>query len=149
MIGTRPTFWPRLLRFAAAISVVADLSGCSVLSLHRFSALTSEWQTRTGQLLYRNRRTTIVGDVVVRTSRAGDYELTFSKGPGVPLLSIQQDASFARVKGALSKIGWAGPVAHAPPQLRGWLALREKIIAAQNQPSVQFKQDGETFIVHF
>ena len=41
-----------------------------------------EWQARSGQLLYRNARTTLIGDVLVRFSKSGDFELTFSKGPG-------------------------------------------------------------------
>ena len=47
--------------------------------------------------MYRNTTTTVIGEVVVRSSENGDLELTFSKGPGVTLLTLRQDAKFAQV----------------------------------------------------
>lgn len=141
------------------VILIINLPGCATISRHQFVSPAREWQTRSGQLLYRNARTTLIGEVLVRFSKSGDFELTFSKGPGVTLLVIRQDASFAEVKGALARIGWSGAVDHAPAQLRGWLGLREKLIHAlaatnssgggQHRQSVRFASGAETFLFHF
>ncbi|MEP6602644.1 MAG: hypothetical protein ABJB69_01705 [Spartobacteria bacterium] len=125
------------------------LTGCAFISRHQFTSPAKDWQTRSGQLLYRNAKTTFIGEVVVRSSSTGDFELTFSKGPGVNLFVIQQDAQFAQVKGALARMGWSGPVDHAPKQLRGWLGLREKVMAAQDRQSIRHTSGGETFLLRF
>ena len=83
--------------------------------------------------MYRTATTTLIGDVLVRFSKSGDFELTFSKGPGVTLLSLRQDASFAEVRGPFAKAGWSGPVEQAPKPLRGWLGLRDKLIHSQDR----------------
>src|ERR1700759_3289964 len=85
------------------------LPGCA-LTHHIFSEPSTEWASRNGQLLYRNQKTTIIGEVLVRSSKSGEFELTFSKGPGVVLLTLRQDASFAQIKGGLSRGVWSGPV---------------------------------------
>jgi hypothetical protein len=48
--------------------------------------------------MYRTPNTTLIGDVLVRFSKSGDFELTVSKGPGVTLLSLRQDAIVRRSK---------------------------------------------------
>ena len=98
--------------------------------------------------MYRTAQTTLIGDVLVRFSKSGDFELTFSKGPGVTLLSLRQDASFAEVKGPFAEAGWSGPVEKAPKPLRGWLGLRDKLIHSQDQ-SVRYTADNETFLFRF
>src|SRR5881396_3882107 len=82
---------------------------CVTTSRHQFSEPAGNWQIKSGQLMYRTATTTLIGDVLVRFSKSGDFELTFSKGPGVTLLSLRQDTSFAEVKGAIAGRGWAGP----------------------------------------
>jgi len=67
----------------------------------------NDWQTRNGQLMYRTAKTTLIGEVFVRFSKNGDFELTFSKGPGVTLLTLRQNNSFAEAKGALAPRGWS------------------------------------------
>ena len=42
-----------------------------------------------GQLAYRGQKTSLIGEVLVRFSNRGDFELTFTKGPGVTLLVMQ------------------------------------------------------------
>ncbi len=85
---------------------------------------------RSGQLLYRNARTTLIGEVLVRYSKTGDFELTFSKGAGVTLLALREDNSFAEIKGPLVRGGWSGRVEQAPERLQGWFVLREKLVQA-------------------
>ena len=125
------------------------LTGCATTSTHQFTQATADWQTRTGQLLYRNAKTNVIGDVVVRYSQSGDFELTFSKGPGVNLFVLRQDANFAEVKGPMAGPGWSGPIDHAPAQLRGWLGLRDAIGHAKDRHLVRHVSGSETFVFRF
>jgi hypothetical protein len=123
------------------------VTSCATTSHHKFSEPTANWQTKSGQLMYRTDKTTLIGDVLVRFSKTGDFELSLSKGP-VPLLTLRQDASFAEVKGPFAKGGWSGPVEQAPKPLRGWLGLRDKLIHSHRQ-SVQYTAGNETFLFRF
>jgi hypothetical protein len=129
------------------------VTSCSTVSRRAFSEPTANWQIKTGQLMYRTPNTTLIGDVVVRFSKSGDFELTVSKGPGVTLLSLRQDAMFAEVKGALAHGGWSGPVTQAPQQLGGWLGLRDKLIhqlaTGQDRRTVRYVAGNETFLFRF
>jgi hypothetical protein len=131
-----------------AIAVLC-ITSCATVSRHEFSEPTAGWQTKSGQLMYRSAKTTLIGDALVRFSRTGDFELTVSKGPGVTLLSLRQDAAFAEVKGGFARQGWSGPVEQAPPQLRGWLALRDQFIHAPNQKILRYVAGNETFLFRF
>jgi hypothetical protein len=136
-----------LISFLAIASLC--VTTCATISHHQFSEPTANWQTKTGQLMYRTATTTLIGDVIVRFSKAGDFELTLSKGPGVVLLSLRQDAGFAEVKGPFARGGWSGPVERAPQQLRGWLGLRDKLIHSQDRQSVRYVAGDETFLFRF
>ena len=125
------------------------LTNCATVSPHEFSEPTTGWQTKSGQVMYRSAKTTLIGDALVRFSKTGDFNLTVSKGPGITLLSLRQDAAFAEVKGAFARHGWSGPVAQAPPQLRGWLALRDQFLHAPNQKVLQYVAGNETFLFRF
>ena len=125
------------------------LTSCATISPHEFAEPARDWQVRSGQLLYRNPKRTLIGEVYVRFSKTGDFELTFSKGPGVTLLFLRQDANFAEIKGPFVRGGWSGPIEQAPPQLRGWLALRDKLIHAQERRLVRFVSGAETFLLRF
>jgi len=135
------------------ISVVAIISfcitSCATISSHQFAEPTGNWQAKSGQLMYRTAKTTLIGDVLIRFSTSGDFELTFSKGPGATLLSLRQDANFADVKGAFARGGWSGPVAQAPQQLRSWLGVRDKLIRSQDQNQVRYAAGNETFLFRF
>jgi hypothetical protein len=125
------------------------LTSCATTSRHEFADPARDWQARNGQLLYKGARTSLIGEVLLRFSKGGDFELTFTKGPGVTLLQLRQDANFASVKGPLARGGWSGPSAQAPARLRGWLQLREKLMASANKPSVSHSEGGETFTFRF
>jgi hypothetical protein len=99
--------------------------------------------------MYRSPKATLIGEALVRFSNTGDFELTVSKGPGITLLSVRQDATFAEVKGGFARQGWSGPVNNAPPQLRGWLALRDQLIRAPNQKTLRYATGDETFLFRF
>ena len=136
----------RILFLAIACFYVTS---CATISSHEFSKPTSDWQTKTGQLMYRTPKTTLIGEALVRFSKTGDFELTVSKGPGITLLSLRQDAAFAEIKGTFARHGWSGPVAQAPPQLRGWLGLRDQFIRAPNQKNVRYAVGNDTFLFRF
>jgi hypothetical protein len=144
-----PTFMMRIVNSILAALVVIDLASCATVSQHQFAEPAGGWQTRTGQLLYRNATTTMIGEAIVRFSNSGEFELTFSKGPGLTLLVLREDRAFAEVKGALARNGWSGPIDRAPTQLRGWLQLRDQIIQAQSRKTIRVASGGETFLFRF
>lgn len=150
----RPTPWLQHLGFIAGFRMIVVLAAicltsCATPIRHSFAEPTNAWHTRAGQLLYRGPKLTLIGDVLVRYSSNGDFELTFSKAPGFTLLTLRQDAKFAEVRGTLARTGWTGPVDRAPAQLRGWLTLRDKIISSSGEQLVRSSAAGETFLIRF
>lgn len=125
------------------------LTSCVTAPRHQFAEPTNDWQSRSGQLLYRAASTTIIGEVFVRFSEGGDFELNFAKGPGITLLILRQDASFAEVRGAMAGPGWSGPIDQAPNRLRTWLGLRDRLLRSQNQKAVRYVAGSETFLFRF
>jgi hypothetical protein len=138
-----------LLRAFIVPLAIVDLASCATMSRHQFAQPTAEWQTRSGQLLYRTANATLIGEVVVQSSNTGDFELTFSKGPGITLLSLREDATFAEARGPLAGPGWSGKIVQAPKQLRGWLELRDQITHAQDRHLLRHSSDAETFLFRF
>ena len=137
------------LKFVLSALLIANLTGCATTSTHQFVQPKADWQTRSGQLLYRTAKTTVIGDVIVRFSKDGDFELTFSKGPGVTLFVLRRDSSFAEVSGPLAGRGWSGPIDRAPQQLRGWLDLRDVIIRGHDRHQIRHSSGSETFVFRF
>ena len=125
------------------------LTSCASVSHHQFSEPAAGWQTKTGQLMYRTAKTTLIGEAIVRLSKTGDFELTVSKGPGITLLSLRQDAAFAEFNASFTGQHWSGPTTSAPAQLRGWLALRDQFLRAQNQKTLRYVSGSETFLFRF
>jgi len=99
--------------------------------------------------MYRTAKATLIGEAIVRLSKMRDFELTVSKGPGITLLSLRQDAEFAEFNASFTGQHWSGPTASAPPQLRGWLALRDQFLHAPNQKTLRYVSGSETFQLHF
>jgi len=125
------------------------LTSCATISHHQFTEPTAGWQARTGQLMYRSAKATLIGEAVVRVSKTGDFELTLSKGPGITLLSLRQDAAFAEFNANFTGQRWFGPVAQAPQQLRGWLGLCDQFLRMPNQKTLQYVSGSETFLFRF
>src|SRR6266513_218913 len=125
------------------------VTSCATVSSHEFSQPGPDWQTKTGQLMYRSPNANLIGEAIVGFSRTGDFQFSVSKGPGITLLSLRQDAIFAEVKGAFAHQGWSGPVEKAPPQLRGWLGLRDQFVHAPNQKTLRYVSGNETFLFRF
>ena len=136
--------------FVALLAIISFcIISCATISHHEFSEPFAGWQTKNGQLMYRAPNTTLIGEVLVRFSKTGDFELTLSKGPGITLLSLRQDATFAEVKGGLAGHGWSGPVDQAPSQLRGWLGLRDQFLHTPNRKTMRYAAGNQTFVFRF
>jgi hypothetical protein len=139
----------RYLKCFWAIGLTILLTRCATVSRHQFAEPAEDWQSRSGQLLYRTSTTTLIGEVFVRFSKDNNFELTFSKGPGITLLVLRQDGSFAEVRGAMAGPGWSGPIQQAPEKLRAWLGLRDRLIQSRNQKSVRYVAGQEIFLFRF
>ena len=136
--------------FAAFCLFGLGFTSCqSTTSSHQFAEPSPAWQTKTGQLAYTDRRVSIIGEVLVRYSRQGDFVLTFTKAGGLTLLTLRQDASHGKAEGPLARRGWAGPLVEAPPQLRGWFELRDKIADAKRGAPVQHSSGEQSFTLRF
>jgi hypothetical protein len=134
-------------RIAAGAFVLAFFyGGCAI---HQFAEPTRQWTTRSGQLSYHGAKRAIIGEVLVRFSNRGDFELTFTKGPGVALLLVRTDPQFARVQGPLVGLPWSGPIAQPSARARGWLALREEILRNPQKQTLRLRDGGETFVLRF
>jgi hypothetical protein len=99
--------------------------------------------------MYRTPQTTLIGDAVVRFSNTGDFELTFSKGPGITLFSLREDRTFAEFNASFTGQQWSGPIAQAPAQLRGWLALRDQFLRTPNRKTLRYGSGSEAFLFRF
>jgi hypothetical protein len=141
--GNRPCLF-----FAISIGAFC-LTSCASASHHQFPEPAAGWQTKTGQLMYRTAKATLIGEAIIRFSNTGDFELTVSKGPGITLLFLRQDAAFAEFNAIFTDQRWSGPAANAPPQLRGWLALRDQFLRAPNQKTLRYVKGSETFLFRF
>jgi hypothetical protein len=139
----------RVIATSTLFVVEFYLTSCASISQHRFAEPAAGWQTRTGQLMYRTAKATLIGEAVLRFSKTGDFELTVSKGPGITLLSLRQDSEFAEFNANFTRQHWSGPVAQAPIQLRGWLALRAQFLRAPNQKTLRYVSGSETFLFRF
>ncbi len=137
----------RHIRPIRLILAALALCSCTTTSTHQFAMPTPAWKTRVGQLFYRGPQTSLIGEVLVRTSPAGDMELVFSKAPALTLLTIRQDAQFASAEGPLAPGRWSGETARAPERLRGWFALREKVLSGDR--SVRLTSGAESFHLRF
>src|SRR5712691_2146271 len=130
------------------LAAVCCLTSCQTFR-HQLTEPAPDWETRTGQLQYRGPKTALIGEVLVRYSTRGDFELIFTKGPSVTLLTVRQDSKFVRVSGPLARGSWSGPPNETPARLRGWVSLREALLRAQAQPRVRQTVGADIFTFAF
>lgn len=144
----RPAFEAqRLLRLSLLLSFLY-LTSCQTLR-HQLASPEPDWESKVGQLQYRGPKTSLIGEVLVRYSKDGDFELTFSKGPGVTMLTVRQDEKFVRVSGPLARGSWSGPPNEVPVRLRGWASLRQLLLRAKGQPLVRQTIGPDSFTFAF
>ena len=130
------------------LAILFCLTNCQTVTRH-FIQPAPDWQSRVGQLQFQSARTTLIGDVLVRYSSAGDFELTFSKGPGVSLLTVRQNDKFVRVSGPLARGSWSGSPNEAPARLLGWVSLRQVLLARPKEALVRQKIGSDAFTFAF
>jgi hypothetical protein len=133
-------------RCALLLVIALCLGACAI---HQFAQPSHAWTARNGQLSYRGPKTSLIGEVLVRYSSRGDFELTFSKGPGVMLLTMRTDPTFARVQGPLARIPWSGPIQQPPARAAGWLGLRAEVLRHPDKNIVRLSEGPETFVLRF
>jgi hypothetical protein len=133
-------------RIASILAAALILSSCAI---HQFAPPSRAWTARNGQLSYHGKKTSLIGEVFVRYSNRGDFELTFSKGPGVSLLVMQTDPVFARMQVPLVRIPWSGPLQQPPARASGWLALRQEILRNPQKRVVRVSEGPEIFVLRF
>jgi hypothetical protein len=138
------------IRAVASSLFALLLAGCATTSTssHQF-AEPAAWKTKSGQLAYLDRKVSLIGEMLVRYSKEGAFELTFTKAGGITLLSVRQDATHGKAEGPLARRGWSGPLGEAPAHLRGWFELRDKIVQSGKSAAVSHKSGEQTFTVRF
>jgi hypothetical protein len=143
----------RLLPFTLCLFALGltscQTTGTSSASAHQFATPSADWQTKAGQLAYTDKQTSLIGEVLVRYSKNGDFELTFTKAGGITLLSLRQDATFGKVEGPLARRAWSGPLADRPRRVRGWFELREKIVNGRSGATIRHDSGEQTFTLRF
>lgn len=133
--------WPLLLLIALFNG------GCAV---HQFLLPTKQWTSRSGQVLVRGRKISLIGEVLVRFTNRGDFELTLTKGSAVQLLTMRSDDKFVRLQGALVRVPWSGKFSEpAPARCQSWVALREQILQHPEQSTYAVTESGEKLVVRF
>ena len=139
------------LTLVACLSLAASLTSCQTTSTtsHQFTEPATGWQTKTGQLAYTDQKVSLIGEVLVRSSKSGDFQLTFTKAGGITLLSLRQDANHAQVEGPLARGRWSGPISEAPDRLRGWFQLRDKIVNGRRMTSIRHDAGEQSFTLRF
>lgn len=125
------------------------LASCQTTSTHQFAPPSAAWQVKSGQLAYTDAKLSLIGEVLVRSSKTGDFELTFTKAGGVTLLVLRRDAEFGQAEGPLARGKWAGPIAKAPARLQGWFQLRDKIMSASRLTTIRHDAGEQTFTLRF
>ena len=139
-----------ILPVLACALLALGLSGCqTTMPPRQFAEPATGWQTKTGQLAYKDQRMSLIGEVLVRYSKSGDFELTFTKAGGITLLTVRQDANFAQAEGPLARGRWSGSTADAPARLRGWFELRDKVVKAPRTASIQHVAGEQSFTLRF
>ena len=132
-------------------AIALSLTSCQTTSSHQhqFAEPATGWQTKTGQLAYTDQKVSLIGEVLVRYSKGGDFQLTFTKAGGITLLSLRQDANFGQAEGPLVRGSWSGPIADAPARLRGWFQLRDKIVNGRRMTSIRHDAGEQSFTLRF
>jgi len=138
----------RRIVFVLFSIALLGITSCETVR-NRFLEPAPDWQSRNGQLQYRGPKTSLIGEVLVRYSNQGDFELTFSKGPGITLLKVRQNDKFVRVSGPLARGSWSGPPDETPERLRGWVSLRALLLQAKAQSFIRQTTGPDTFTFAF
>jgi hypothetical protein len=114
----------KMYRFLPIFFLALLFSACQ--TVNELPGLGTNARTHEGQMVYQTSRTSIVGDVILRTRPDGEYDLVFLKG-GVQILEIQAHNDQLVATGLFARNGWTGPLDRAPGPLRSWALLKQVI----------------------
>jgi len=114
----------KMYRFLPIFFLALILSACQ--TVNELPGLGSNAKRHDGQMVYQTPRTSVAGDVILRTSPNGDYDLVLLKG-GVQVLQIQAHDGQLVATGMFAGNGWTGPVDRAPGPLKSWALLKQVI----------------------
>jgi hypothetical protein len=128
----------RLIRSLPLVAALALLGACQ--TPHQFAAPTASWKTYVGQLQCVTGDRSVIGDVVVRHEAPNQFQLSYSSGPGFPLLKLWTAQDTVRAEGTFARGAWQGSKNAAPERLRIWTVLPEIFAAAS--PTRQNVQAG-------
>jgi hypothetical protein len=135
----------------ALCAVSFAVAGCQTTTTnsHQFSQPSAGWTTKTGQLAYKDQKLSLIGEVLVRYSKQGDFELTFTKAGGITLLSLRQDAGFGKAEGPMARRGWSGPLAQAPAHFAAGSVARQSRERTQRRHDSASDSGEQTFTLRF
>ena len=144
MILLRPTGpWLK-----SSVLTALCLTNCASVSDHQFSEPAAGWETKTGQLMYRTAKATLIGEAIVRLSKTGDFELTVSKGQGSHCCPSDKMPGLRNsTQTSRTSVGLVPP--HAPRTAARWLELRDQFLRAPNQKTLRYASGSETFLFRF
>jgi hypothetical protein len=138
------SFLASILLAAAALG----LAGCQTPAT--FPTPTAEWQSLSGQMQHiAPNGKSVIGDVVIRRSKQGDFQLELSSGPGVPLMRIFQAEGRGRAEGVMARGSWQGDPTRAPKHLRGWFRLAHVFSVKGHNRDLKITEEGEQFVFRF
>ncbi len=132
----------------AAAGAALPLTGCQTAS--GFPQPAANWQTFQGQLRYSSGTTgkSVIGDVVIRRSPLGDFQLEFQSGPGFPLMRLYRSGDQVRTEGVLARGSWQGAAEKAPKPLLGWASLPTAFAGHQHK-RLDVTLAGDHFVFQF
>ncbi|MDQ2868707.1 MAG: hypothetical protein M3R59_09910 [Verrucomicrobiota bacterium] len=138
----------RRLRPFLLLMIALSNSGCAV---HRFLLPTKQWTARSGQVSVRGRKISLIGEVLVRFTSRGDFELTLTKGSALQLLTLRSDDKFVRLQGPLVRVPWSGKISEsqAPARCQSWIALRAQMLQRPQETTYTVSAAGEKLVVRF
>lgn len=115
-----------------------------------FPTPAADWQTLSGQMQHVGLDgKSVIGDVVIRRSKQGDFQLSFASGPGFPLMRLWVSGTRGRAEGVMARRPWQGEVAKAPERLRGWFQLPKIFATKGHNRDLSVVEQGERFVFHF
>jgi len=136
------------LAFAFVLAAVL-FPGCATTN-NSFPSPGADWKTFQGQLHYTSAAgKSIIGDVVIRRSPHGDFQLEFQSGPGFPLIRLWQSGEVARAEGVFARGAWQGSAAKPPQRLKSWFKLRDSFARQDHPTHLAINEGGDHFVFHF
>ena len=116
-----------LIRCLPFVPALLLLGSCQTPTA--FPEPTAQWETHVGQLQSTAAGKSVIGEVVVRRSGTENFQLSFSSGPGFPLLKLWASGESGRAEGVLARGQWQGLLSQAPSQLQSFTRLPEVFAA--------------------